>query len=42
VQPIAPMGRDGGWYGPEVPVPAVAAAFDRALGLTGRDPGWTG
>ncbi|MEU2348003.1 TIGR03086 family metal-binding protein [Modestobacter sp. NPDC049651] len=41
VVPIAPMGRDGGWYAAEVPVPADAPAFDRALGLTGRDPGWT-
>lgn len=40
VEPLAPMGRDGGWYGPAVPVPADAPAFDRALGLTGRDPGW--
>lgn len=40
VQPLASMGRDGGWYGPEVPVPGEAAAFDRALGLSGRDPGW--
>ena len=38
VEPLASMGRDGGWYGPEVPVPADASAFDRALGLTGRDP----
>jgi uncharacterized protein (TIGR03086 family) len=42
VQPVAQMGRDGGWYGPEVPVPADAPAFDRALGLTGRDPAWQG
>jgi len=42
VQPLAQMGRDGGWYGPEVPVPAEAPAFDRALGLTGRNPDWHG
>jgi uncharacterized protein (TIGR03086 family) len=41
VEPLAGMGRDGGWYGAEVPVPADAPAFDRALGLSGRDPGWT-
>ena len=41
VEPLAPMGLDGGWFGPEVPVPADAPAFDRALGLAGRDPAWT-
>jgi uncharacterized protein (TIGR03086 family) len=40
VEPLAGMGRDGGWYGAEVPVPADSPAFDRALGLSGRDPGW--
>jgi uncharacterized protein (TIGR03086 family) len=40
VTPLAQPGRDGGWYGPEVPVPADAHPFDRALGLSGRDPAW--
>jgi uncharacterized protein (TIGR03086 family) len=40
VTPLTGMGRDGGWYGAEVPVPADAPAFDRALGATGRDPAW--
>jgi uncharacterized protein (TIGR03086 family) len=40
VQPLVGMGREGGWYGPEVDVPAGAPAFDRTLGLTGRDPAW--
>ena len=41
VVPVAQLGRDGGWFGPEVPVADGAPAFDRALGLTGRDPAWT-
>jgi uncharacterized protein (TIGR03086 family) len=41
VEGMAQMGRDGGWYGPEVPVPDDAPAFDRALGLAGRAPAWT-
>jgi hypothetical protein len=40
VEAMGQLGRDGGWYGPEVPVPADAPAFDRALGLSGRDPSW--
>jgi len=40
VRPLAQMGRDGRWYGPEVPVPDDAPAFDRALALAGRDPAW--
>jgi uncharacterized protein (TIGR03086 family) len=40
VEPLAQMGRDGGWYGPEIAVPSGASAFERALGLAGRDPAW--
>jgi hypothetical protein len=29
-----------GLFGPPVPVPADAAALERLLGLTGRDPFW--
>ena len=34
----APMGRDMGLYGPEVPVPSDAPLIERILGLTGRTP----
>lgn len=34
----APMGRDMGLFGPEVPVPADAPLIDRIVGLTGRTP----
>ncbi len=36
----APEKRDE-LYGPVVPVPDDAPVFDRLLGQTGRDPGWT-
>ena len=38
---MAPSGRDGGWFGEEVPVPADAPAFVRALAASGRNPRWT-
>ena len=41
VAAMAPAGRDGGWFGAEVPVPADAALFEQALAASGRDPRWT-
>lgn len=37
---LVPLGRETGAYGKETPVSADADAFDRLLGLTGRDPQW--
>lgn len=37
---VAEMGREGGWYGPRVAVGPDAGPFERALGESGRDPGW--
>ncbi len=32
--------RGGGLFGPVMPVPVDAPLLDRAVGLSGRDPGW--
>jgi uncharacterized protein (TIGR03086 family) len=41
VEAIAPMGREGGWFAPEVTVAADASALEKALAASGRDPAWT-
>ncbi len=40
VEAIAPMGRDGGWFGTEVSVADDASTLDKALAASGRDPAW--
>jgi hypothetical protein len=40
LEPTLDQGRQLGVYGPPVRVPEDASAFDRALGLSGRDPHW--
>lgn len=42
VAETAELGRTMGAYGAEVPVAGDRPAFDRALGLAGRDPDWPG
>ncbi|MEU5532191.1 TIGR03086 family metal-binding protein [Streptomyces sp. NPDC020362] len=42
VEQIAGQARANGGYGPAVTAPVDASAFDRALALSGRTPGWIG
>ena len=41
VEEFAVMGREYKIYGEPVPVPDSAPTLDRALALSGRDPGWS-
>ncbi len=36
-----PAGREGGFFGPELPAPDDATEFERALAVSGRDPRWS-
>ena len=42
LKPTLDQGRQFEVYGPEVHVAADASPFTRALGLSGRDPDWSG
>jgi len=42
VEQLAEQARRNGSYGPPVPVPSDAPAFERALGASGRNPAWNG
>jgi uncharacterized protein (TIGR03086 family) len=42
LEPTLDQGREYEVYGPEVTVAADASSFARALGLSGRDPDWSG
>jgi len=42
VSQFADQPADGGLFGPPVAVPDDAPELDRVVGLTGRDPGWSG
>ena len=42
LKPTLDQGRQFEVYGPEVPVAADASPFTRALGVSGRDPDWSG
>jgi uncharacterized protein (TIGR03086 family) len=36
-----PGGRQGGFFGPEMPAPEGASEFEKALAISGRDPNWS-
>lgn len=42
VEQLAGQARTNGSYGPPLPLPSDAPAFERALGISGRNPRWNG